>query len=216
MKKFAIGVLVVLMAMAGTVSAQDLTKVFSAGVFFDYGIGFGDAFDDYSYEEEDFSVSAESKLSYSFGALVRYNFAPAMGVLGMADYQVWKYDYSYSYDIEGFSGGESDSENEHFLALCADFAYYLMPGEKTQPYLAIGPGVYMFSGDDSETKFGFNGVFGVIHFVGEKIAIDARAQFHMIPSAYTTINEDGEEEDKAITAAQIHLGVSYFFFPASR
>jgi len=210
MKKAAIGVLVILMAMAGSVSAQDLTGVFCAGVFVDYGIGFGTAFDDVESSSGSDTFKGESKLSYSFGALFRYNFKPELGIIVSVDNQVW--DFDYTYNISGFSGTESESES--WICIAADIAYYLSAGEKTQPYVAAGPGVYIYSHEDADTKFGFNGTIGVIHFFSEKIALDARGRFHMIPSAYAVYDPNAQSVDEeAITAFQIQVGASYFFFP---
>jgi len=202
MKRFAIGLFAVLF-LIGSASAMDLTGMFQAGLFGGYGMGFGDAFDDYEETQGTYSISSESSLGFNFGGHFGYNFTPEMGVLGIVTYQMWKFETTSN--VPGYPSGD---ETESWISVAANFAYYMMPEEATKPYLFAGPAVYIPSMDGADTKIGVNGGIGVIHFFNENMALNARARFEMIPSAYS-MGTSGDE--KAITAASANVGISYFF-----
>ena len=203
MKRFAIGLIAVLL-IAGSASAMDLTGMFQLGVFGGYGMGFGEAFDDYDMTVMSQTVSVESSLQFNFGANMGYNFTPDMGILGIVTYQMWKFESSGTVQGQSFD----ESETESWISVAANFAYYLMPEEPTKPYFFAGPAVYIPSMDGADTKIGVNGGIGVVHFFNENVALNARARFEMIPSAYAT-GTSGDE--KAITAGSANVGISYFY-----
>ena len=209
MKRFVICITVVsFLLMAAPSFAVDLTGMFGVGAFAGYGMGFGDAFED--VESEFYTM--ESSLQFNFGGTARYNFNPNMGVRAAVEYQMWKMESTVK---SGAPAGmlESD-ETENWIGITADFAYTLMPEGNTMPYFIVGPGIYIPSAEGSDSKLGFNGGVGVLHFFSPTMALDAGAKFTMIPSAYDEIKEGsmtGETESKSITAAQIWVGFSYFF-----
>jgi hypothetical protein len=206
MKKFAIVIAVTaFLMMSAPVSAMDLTGMFSVGGVAGYGIGFGDAFEDYELE----GFSSSSSLGILFGGNASYFFTPDMGVTVGATYQTWKCEW------ESPAGSiiPSGEETENWIGINANGTYVLMPESNTRPYVSAGPTFYIFSAEGSDSKIGFNAGGGVFHFFTPQAALNVGGAFHMIPSAYETLKEGSmtETESKALTAFQFFVGFSYFF-----
>ncbi|MBK7092010.1 MAG: outer membrane beta-barrel protein [bacterium] len=201
MKKTLIAMVVLL--MAASLSAQgigDLKGKMAVGGFINYGIGFGKMFDDYEETFEDFTVKNETSLGISFGGKFLYGLAPKMAVAASVDRQSIKYKGEASGDLGGFEDIFNYDETESWIAINVNGVYFFSPEKKMCPYAEAGPGYYMPSHEDADSKFGINGGLGILYMVSPTVGVDLGGRFHMI---FT-------EEEKT-NYAEIHGGVNVFF-----
>jgi hypothetical protein len=208
-KRFAIGLTILAFLMLSVpASAVDLTGKFSVGGFLDYGVGLGESYDDFeeyvvneSQELEVVGTSSQT-LGFSVGAYVMYHFAPQMAIMGLFDYQTVKFEFESS--VEGVPSAD---ETENWMMFGANFVYFLMPDGETRPYFMAGPAMYMPSVEDADSRFGFNGGIGILHFFQENVAFNGGARFH-----YISLDTEGCDDcPSSATHLEAFAGVSFFF-----
>jgi hypothetical protein len=177
-----------------------------AGGFFNYGFGFGDQFKDY---EESFDVLGqgtitlknETNLSFSLGGKFFYGVAPKIAIGGVIDYQ----RITYKGSVEGtFVGLPLDiynyDESESWTSINGNVMYFFNPDKPLCPYVEGGPGFYIPSHSDADSKFGLNAGGGAVLMIRPNWGIDFGGLFHVI---FT--------EDKSTTYVQINVGADIFF-----
>jgi opacity protein-like surface antigen len=183
--------IVMILGLVVSASAIDQKGKVAIGAYGGYGFGFGDVFK--KYEFGDYSV--QNKITFCFGAKVKYGLTPNVALAGAIDYQGGKAEAKG--DFAGFD--LSGSESWHWMAILANAVYVFSPEAKTSPYVTAGGGFYIPSQEGADSKPGVNAGIGVEHFFQPNLALDAGARFHMI---FT--------EDKSTTYAQILVGVIYY------
>jgi len=191
MKKLLVFVtLVMVIALVSSASAIDQKGKISIGAYGGYAFGFGDVFKKYEFG----GYSVQNKITFSFGAKVKYGLTPNIALAGAIDYQGGKTEAKG--EIEGF--GISASDTWHWMGILANGVYFFTPEAKTCPYVTAGGGFYI--PDEGDSKPGINLGGGVEHFFKPNLALDAGARFHMI---FT--------EDKSTTYVQGLVGLTYYF-----
>lgn len=193
MKKLAL-LMVVVMVLVSSVSALaiDQKGKISAGAYVGYGFGFGDIFKKYDYG----IYSLQNKMTFCFGAKVKYGLTPNIAIAGALDYHGAKTQATGNFLGYAVSG----SDTWHWMAIQANGLYYFSPAAKTCPYLTAGVGYYIPSQSGADSKPGINAGVGMEHFFQPYLALDANARFHMI---FT--------KDKSTTYGMILAGVTYYF-----
>jgi opacity protein-like surface antigen len=192
MKKLLVFVtLVMVIALVSSASAIGQKGKLSIGAYGGYGFGFGDVFKKYEFGE----YSVQNKITFSFGAKVKYGLTPNIALAGAIDYQGGKTEAKG--DFMGF--GLSGSENWHWIGILVNGVYFFTPEAKTCPYVTAGGGFYIPSQEGADSKPGVNAGGGVEHFFKPNLALDAGARFHMI---FT--------EDKSTTYVQVLVGMTYY------
>jgi len=190
-KLIALFTVLMFLALIGSAAAVDQKGKISLGAYGGYAFGFGDVFK--KYEFADYSI--QNKVTFCFGAKVKYGITPNIALAGAVDYQAGKAEAEGSF--MGF--GISESESWHWIGILANAVYVMSPEAKTSPYFTAGGGFYIPSEEGADSKPGINAGVGVEHFLQENVALDAGARFHMI---FT--------EDKSTTYVQGLVGITYY------
>jgi hypothetical protein len=183
--------LLFILSLFTSASAIDQKGKISIGGYGGYGFGFGDVFKKYEFG----GYSVQNKITFSFGAKVKYGLTPNIALAGAIDYQGGKSEAKG--DFEGFD--LSASENWHWIGILANGVYFFTPEAKTCPYITAGGGFYIPSEEGADSKPGVNAGVGVEHFFKPNLALDGGARFHMI---FT--------EDKSTTYVQGLVGVTFY------
>lgn len=164
--------IVMILGLVASASAIDQKGKVAIGAYGGYGFGFGDVFK--KYELGDYSV--QNKMTFCFGAKVKYGLTPNIAIAGAVDYHGGKSEAEG--DFLGFD--ISESESWHWMAIQANGIYHFSTEAKTCPYLTAGFGFYIPSEEGGDSKPGANVGIGVEHFFKPNLALDAGARFHMI------------------------------------
>lgn len=191
--------LLIVLGLFTSASAIDQKGKFALGGQLGYSFGFGDVFKERQFGYYDPEIGFigykfQNKVTFSFGAKVKYGLTPNLALMGALDYQGGKAEVKAA--AGGFAVGVS--ETYHWTGILANVLYSLSPEKKTAPYITGGGGFYIPSEGDS--KPGINVGGGVEHFFQNNLALDAGARFHMI---FT--------EDKSTTYVNIYAGLNYYF-----
>ncbi|MBD3218858.1 MAG: outer membrane beta-barrel protein [candidate division Zixibacteria bacterium] len=195
MKKVLIATGILLILSFCSVYGLDLEKRVMAGVFVDYGFGFGDSFEEYSFSDPDVgTITVDPTLGFSFGGQVTYGLTENIALSGMVDWIQWKLDISEDY--EDFE----DLENESVIAINFNGMYLFQMESMVTPFVEAGPGYYIFSADNADSKFGINGGGGIIYMFQEQIGVELGARGHVI---FT--------EDNSTTLVDLRVGLKYLF-----
>jgi opacity protein-like surface antigen len=192
MKKLAL-LMVVVMVFVLSVSALaiDQKGKVALGAYGGYGFGFGDVFK----KVEIGPYSIQNKMTFCFGAKVKYGLTPNIAIAGALDYHGGKSEAKG--DFAGFD--VSGSESWHWMAILANGIYHFSPEAKTCPYITAGLGYYIPSVESGDSKPGVNAGVGLEHFFKPNLALDASARFHMI---FT--------ENNNTNYAMILVGLTYY------
>jgi opacity protein-like surface antigen len=193
MKKLTLLVVALMVfVLAVSASAIDQKGKFSLGGYGGYGFGFGDVF-----KKHELGVySIQDKITFCFGAKVKYGLTPNVALAGAIDYQGIKTEATG--DFEGFD--ISASKNWHWMALLLNAVYVFSPEAKTSPYVTAGGGYYIPSLTGADSKPGINAGIGVEHFFQPPLALDAGLRFHLIMT-----------KDKSTTYVVGLVGLNYYF-----
>jgi hypothetical protein len=174
MKKLvAVFTVIMLLVLVSSAFAIDQKGRIAFGGYGGYAVGFGDYFKSW---ESDYS-SSQNKPNFSFGAKGKYGLTSNVAVVGAVEYQSGKWEWEQ--DIPG-TPIESESDSWNWIGILANIQYVMMQEGTTSPYVTAGGGFYIPSQEGADSKPGVNVGFGVEHFVGENIALDGGARFHMI------------------------------------
>jgi hypothetical protein len=194
MKKLLVLVtLVMVVALVSSASAINQKGKFSLGAYGGYGFGFGDVFKKYEFGG---GYSVQNKITFSFGAKVKYGLTPNIALAGAIDYQGGKTEAKGDFEVFEISA----SENWHWMGILLNAVYVFSPEAKTSPYVTAGGGFYIPSQEGADSKPGINAGIGVEHFFQPNLALDAGLRFHMIMT-----------EDKSTTYVQGLVGLNYYF-----
>jgi opacity protein-like surface antigen len=184
--------IVMIFALAVSASAIDQKGKFSLGGYGGYGFGFGDVFKKVEFG----NYSVQNKITYCFGAKIKYGLTPNVALAGAIDYQGGTTDAKG--DFEGFD--LSASETWHWMGILFNAVYVFSPEAKTSPYVTAGGGYYIPSEKGADSKPGINAGIGVEHFFQPNLALDAGLRFHMIMT-----------KDKSTTYVVGLVGLNYYF-----
>lgn len=200
MKKLLILVALVVFGMFSVGNAFELQGLMGAGAFVDYGIGMGEAFDDYEgtwlIGDVTVDVKVETSLGLSFGGKFLYGLTPNIALAALVDYQQIKYEATAS--AEGETA--SDSQTESWIAFNVNGMYFFNTEAQFCPYVEAGPGFYMPSVEGADSKFGINAGAGFLYMFQDNMGVDFGGRFHMI---FT--------EDIKTNYIEIHGGIMFFF-----
>lgn len=185
-------VVVMILMLAVSASAIDQKGKFSLGAYGGYGFGFGDVFKKYDYG----LYSVQDKITFCFGAKIKYGLTPNVALAGAIDYQGVKTEAKGSFMGYGLTA----SKNWHWMGILLNAVYVFSPAAKTSPYVTAGGGYYIPSLTGADSKPGINAGIGVEHFFQPNLALDAGARFHMIMT-----------KDKSTTYVVGQVGLNYYF-----
>lgn len=200
MKKVLL-VLVTLMVLGSFTMANafDLKGIMGIGAFVDYGFGFGDNFEDYEYTAIDAKETVS--LGFSFGAQFMYGLTDNIALAIVWDYVQIKY---------GTEGADADQieeyDNESFMKFNANVMYFFNTEATLCPFVFVGPGYYVPSHEEADSKFGFNGGIGALYFFQENMALEFGGVFH-----YIFDKDEDKGIDATTTFAEVFVGIKYFF-----
>jgi opacity protein-like surface antigen len=192
-------ILVALMVLGSfsVASAFDFEGTMGFGAFFDYGIGFGSAFDDWELETD---AVEEVSLGFSFGGQFMYGITSSIAIALLIDYQM------ISYDVTGENAGDYVvPDDENWIVINFNGMYFFGTESQIIPFVEAGLGYYMPSHEEADSKFGFNGGIGFFYFFQENMAVELGGRFHMI------LNSDSDLDIDNTTYMDFRLGFKYFF-----
>jgi opacity protein-like surface antigen len=179
-------------------SAADRAGKFAFGGCLGYSFGFGDVFQEQEFGYYDptlgfIGYKFENKVSFSFGAKVKYGLNQNLALMGALHYQ------GGDAEVKATAGGYSASASEgyHWTGILANVLYTLSPEKRTCPYFTGGGGLYI--PEEGDSKPGINAGGGVEYFFQDNLALDAGARFHMI---FT--------ENESTTYVNIYAGVNFY------
>ena len=198
MRKTAIIFVMFFIGLYSVAGAFDFEKKMGVGAFLDYGFGLGDAF---GKQEHFGGQTVETKLGFSFGGQAMYGITSKIGIALVVDMLQWKMEYSGE-GTEGFV-----DENEAYIKFNFNGMYFFHMESELVPFVEFGPGYYTFTGEGSDSHFGFNAGAGVFYFVRENLAGELGGRFHYLFSGESTESVDIPDE----YFIEFHVGFKYFF-----